>query len=158
MTCKTCQRQIRYRPNKHLEGVGFEFPYRFVADWYDYQEKFVSQLDLAPYSQTPIYQEKARLFEVILYDRKRRIAPECDIAIYNDRFVLSYDEQTIVLPFADVLAVTVLGKNKLDIYRGGDKVYQLKGSKRFNALKYVNLFYHEQNVRKGETETTFLGL
>ncbi len=157
IACKTCGRKIRYLPNKQLEGIGFDFPYRYVADWYDHQQKFVSELDLSPYAEQPIYRETAGLSEVILYDRKRRIAPECEISVYNDRFVLSYGENTLLLPFDEVSAVTVLGKNKLDIYFR-DKVYQLKGSKRFNALKYVNLFYHEQNVRKGETCAEFLGL
>ena len=157
VTCKRCGRQIRYLPNKQLEGIGFDFPYRYVADWYDYQQEFVSNLDVSDYGQNPIYRETAGLSQVILYDRKRGIAPECEIAIYNDRFTLTYGETETVLPFDGVSAVTVLGKNKLDIYFE-DKVYQLKGDKRFNALKYVNLYYHAQSVRKGEKYGEFLGL
>ena len=54
-------------------------------------------------------------------------------------------------------AVTVLGKNKLNIYH--DKhIYQLKGERRFNALKYVNLYYRYRNVSKGDADGKFLGL
>jgi hypothetical protein len=48
--------------------------------------------------------------------------------------------------------VSVLGRNKLNVYYE-DKLYQFKSDKRFNALKYVQLFYH---AKGGEDE--FLGL
>lgn len=156
IACKKCGRQIRYLPNKQLEGVGFEFPYRYVADWYEYQEKFVSQLSLSDCIETPMYRESVGLWEVILFDRKRLIDKKSEIELYGDRFVITTSEETLTLPFAAISAVTVLGKNKLNIYFG-EKVYQIKGDKRFNALKYVNLFYHEHNVRKGE-QYEFLGL
>jgi hypothetical protein len=38
-------------------------------------------------------------------------------------------------------------------------VYQIKPDERFNALRYVNLFYHYNNVKKGESsDGEFLGL
>ena len=60
-------------------------------------------------------------------------------------------------PFDEVTAVSVLGRNKLNIYHN-KKVYQLKSGKRFNALKYVNIYYRYKNVSKGDTDGKFLGL
>ena len=40
----------------------------------------------------------------------------------------------------------------------GLTVYQFKGSKRFNALKYVNIFYKYKNTIKENTNVKFLGL
>ena len=51
----------------------------------------------------------------------------------------------------------VLGRNKANIYIG-DKVYQLKGDKRFNALKYVHIYYRYKNITKGNECEQFLGL
>ena len=60
--------------------------------------------------------------------------------------------------FDEVGTVTVLGKNKINVYIG-DKVYQIKSDERFNALKYVNFFYHYKSIVKGENNgTQFLGL
>ena len=53
--------------------------------------------------------------------------------------------------------ITVLGKNKLNIYHD-QKVYQLKGDKRFNALKYMNIFYRHKNIIGGNENGEFLGL
>ena len=51
----------------------------------------------------------------------------------------------------------MLGKNKLNIYVG-KRVFQLKSDKRFNALKYVNIFYRYQQIKKGDKNGEFLGL
>ncbi len=157
VSCKKCGLQLRYRPDKRLECVKGEFPFAYVADWYDYQNRFVSELSLDPYANTPIYVDTVAVSDVILYQKKRLLAKDCRLAIYADRFTLAFDENEMALPFSEVSAVTVLGKNKLNIYFG-ETVYQFKGSKRFNALKYVNLFYHERSLRKGELHGEFLGL
>ena len=59
--------------------------------------------------------------------------------------------------FDSASAVTVLGKNKLNVYFEG-KIYQLKGSKRFNALKYVHFYHRYDNIVKGDANGKFLGL
>lgn len=158
ITCKTCARQIRYLPSKELEGVGFEFPFRFITEWYDYQTDFVSRLDLSPYLNEPMYRDTARLSEVILYKNKQLIQERVDIALYGDRVTISGVEGgDLLILFEETRAVTVLGRNKLNIYFG-DKVYQLKGGRSFNALKYVNIFYHAKNIREGNENVKFLGL
>ena len=66
-------------------------------------------------------------------------------------------DDELVFPFGEVSAVTVLGKNKLNVYHG-KTVYQIKGDKRFNALKYVNLFYRWKNITGGNENGKFLGI
>ena len=66
-------------------------------------------------------------------------------------------ENEMVFPFSTTPAVTVLGKNKLNIY-SDQKIYQLKGSPRFNALKYVNFYFRHKNIVKGELNGEFLGI
>ena len=53
--------------------------------------------------------------------------------------------------------MVVLGKNKVNIY-DGNEILQLKGSPRFNALKYVNFFHRYKNMKTGEKHGQFLGL
>ena len=79
------------------------------------------------------------------------------IGLYGDRVEFSGLDEDMTLMFDDISAVSVLGRNKLNIYYG-DKVYQLKGNKRFNALKYVNIYYHYVNIKDGKPEELFLGL
>ena len=155
--CKKCDREIRYLPNKTLEGVGFEFPFRFIANWYDAQKDFMNSLDVTAYGSDAIYTDRARISEVLVYDRKVPLCLDAEITLCGDRITARGEGVDFEFPFDETTAVTVLGKNKANIYHGG-KIYQLKGSKRFNALKYVHIYHRYKNITKGEENAEFLGL
>ena len=151
--CKKCDREIRHLPTKELEGIGFDFPHRFVGDWYEWQNAFVSGTDLAALTEVPIYEETVQLSKVHVYKYKELLKETATVRLYGDR--ITVDDQEF--PFETLGAVVVLGKNKLNLYAGND-VLQLKGDKRFNALKYVNFFHKYKNNKSGDTNGTFLGL
>ena len=155
--CKKCGREIRYLPNKTLEGVGFDFPYTHVADWYDAQKDFMNSLDVTAYGSSAIYTDRARISEVLVYDRKVPLCKDAEITLCGDRITARGDGIDLEFPFDETTAVTVLGKNKANIYHGG-RIYQLKGSKRFNALKYVHIYHRYKNIIKGDENEQFLGL
>lgn len=157
ITCKKCERQIKYLPTKELEGVGFEFPHQFVADWYDAQAEFIKSFDVLAYDSEPMYRERGDLYEVIPYENKKLIEENVEIELYGDRLELMLGGEKTVWKFEDATAITVLGKNKLNVYYG-DKIYQIKPGKRFNALKYVHIYHRSKNMVKGETNEQFLGL
>ena len=71
--------------------------------------------------------------------------------------VLEDTDAPLVFPFDETSAVTVLGRNKLNVYFNGH-VYQFKGGKRFNALKYVHIYHRYKNIGKGDADGSFLGL
>lgn len=159
MECKKCGRKIQYLPDKTLQDAdGRDFPFRMLADWYAYQKDFIHRLDLTPYYETPVYEDRANVSEVILYDRKQTLARDAQLKLYGNRIEVESKDFAVCWHFDDTDTVTVLGKNKINVYIGG-KVYQLKSDARFNALKYVNLFYHYKNIVKGDTsDGEFLGL
>ena len=113
----------------------------------------MNKLDYTLYLEKPMYQDTVSLSEVILYKNKKMLNKQAAVSLYGDRMVIGQ----MVIPFEEAGTVTVLGKNKLNIYID-DKVYQIKGDKSFNALKYVNMFYHYKNISKGDTNEQFLGL
>ncbi len=157
ITCKKCGKQARYLPTKEFEGVNGEFPFRFAADWYDYQYNYVNQLNTADFIDTPIYRDQAKVWEVIVFRKKNLLQEQVNLSLYGNRVVLDEGLETeVVLPFEEVYAVVVLGRNKLNIYHN-DRIYQFKGSPRFNALKYVNIYHRNRNLVR-EEESTFLGL
>ena len=93
-------------------------------------------------------------------ERKNKIPlrDEAKFSLYGDRIVADEGtEKEWTIPFLEILAVSVLGRNKLNIYHG-TKVYQVSGSKRFNALKYVNIWYRWKNISEGNENGKFLGL
>ena len=153
ITCTKCGNQIRHLPTKELEGVNCQFPHRFVTDWYHWQNDFVSKLDLSKLTDAPVYEETVRLSQVFASQRKQLLKKIATVRLYGDR--ITVDDR--VFHFDTTGAVVVLGKNKLNIY-DGKEILQLKGSKRFNALKYVNFFHRYKNEKEGSADGQFLGL
>ncbi len=153
--CKKCHKKVEYGADKRLTGVGFDFPFAYVSDWYDYQKEFVCSLDVTQYVTEPLYRDAAGIHQVIVNKRKICLCKNAQLELYGDRVVIGGGEW--VMPFDQVSAMSVLGRNKLNIYYD-DKVYQVKGGKRFNALKYVNLYFRYKNIIKGDIDGKFLGL
>ena len=138
-------------------GVGFDSRFRFVGDWYDYQSKYINSINPTEMPDEPLYEERATLSEVILYDKKKILHKNAALTLYPSRITVTADGTSYDFPFDTTAAVTVLGKNKLDIY-SGTNVYQLTGDEHFCALKYVNIFNRYKNIIKGEENAEFLGL
>lgn len=156
ITCKKCGLTATYEENKTFTGEGF--PFRFVNDWYEYQNKFVNDLDVTACTGQPLYEDKANFSQVFVYKHKKKLLKNAFVSLYGDRIVInegSDDARTFA--FADTDAVTVLGKNKVNIYFGKD-LFQLKSGKRFNALKYVQIYHRYKNITRGNPNAEFLGL
>ena len=156
--CLSCGLEVRYEEDKTLSCADPAFPYRFAADWYAGQEDFVNGLDTREWTDKPLFRDEAALSRVLLYQRKELLRKKAAVALYGDRIVL--DEGTpeeLRLPFEELGTVTVLGKNKLNLYHG-ESIYQLKGDKRFNALKYVHICARSKNSARGDMDDKFLGL
>ena len=151
--CKKCGERIRHLPTKELEGMDRPFPHRFVADWYEAQNAYVNALDLPALTHAPLYTETVRLSRVIPCRRKVLLKKQATLCLYGDRITLD----DVVYPFESLGAITLLGKNKLNVYTE-EGILQIKGSKRFNALKYVNFFHRAENIRTGGQHGEFLGL
>lgn len=151
--CTKCGRRIRHLPTKELEGLDEPFPHRFVADWYSWQNDFINRTDIPSMTEAPLYEETVRLSRVHACKYKELLKKEAKLCLYGDRITLDGRE----LPFRQLGAVVVLGKNKLNLY-DGKEILQLKGGRRFNALKYVNFFHRYKNHMAGENYGKFLGL
>ena len=156
--CLTCHRKVTYGEDKRLTGVGYDFPFEFTTDWYDYQKDFINRFDVTQHTEQPLYEDTANLSEVILNQRKVLLRENASLSLYGDRITIDEGApEEKDLHFSDSTAVTVLGRNKLNVYHSG-MVYQFKGDKRFNALKYVHIYYRHKNITKGDPNDTFLGL
>ena len=92
-------------------------------------------------------------FSVVEPEKKKTVLEDtAALSLYGNR--LQAGQMTLF--FEDIRVITVLGKNKLNIYHK-DALYQIKGNKRFNALKYMNIFYRSKN-QKSPDSSDFLGI
>lgn len=157
ISCKRCEKKIRYLPSKELQGIDTPFPFRYVADWYDYQCGYINSLDLLNMSDEPLYTDEISFGKVIVYKKKEPIYERAAVSLYKDKITVKSGENTLVFPFDELSAVTVLGKNKLNLYHGKE-IYQLSGNLRLCALKYVNIYHRYKNIKGGDNNAEFLGL
>lgn len=157
VTCTKCGLELSYGINKEFTLIQGTCSFKLLSEWYDFQNEFVHTLDLTPYQSTTMYSDVVRFSDVIPYERKIHLSKNATVSLYADRFTVSYNNTVLEIPFSKVSAVTVLGKNKLSIYHQG-KQYQIKGNKRFNALKYMNIYYHYVNQTTKDSQSKFLGL
>lgn len=158
ITCQSCFKTIEYGTDKQLRGDGFEFPFTFVNDWYEYQQDYVNKLDLLERVDAPLFSDSASLYEVVLYKKKHRLRKSVTLDLYGDRVEIdAAGKEPLVIMFSEISTLAVLGRNKANIYTK-DKVYQLKGDKHFNALKYVNFYHRYCNQMSGDTNGKFLGI
>ena len=148
-SCKKCGKSARYLPNQQLEGENW--PFTYVAQWYQHQENYVNQLDTGAYQTEPLYRDTVMLSEVQAYKKKNLLEKSASLSLYGNR--LQAGDKTLF--FDDIRVITVLGKNKLNVYHT-DGIYQIKGDARFNGLKYMNIFCRYKNQQAGEGE--FLGI
>ena len=126
-----------------------------MLDWYNYQQNYINHLNTRELTEEPLIRDRCSLYLVALYSKKQCLAENVELALYGDRIEMTGGfNQTF--HFGEISTITILGKNKLDIYHG-DNVYQIQSDKRFNALKYLNLFHRYKNLSAGTNET-FLGL
>ena len=159
LRCKKCGKKHRYLSNKQLEAIDGETKFRYVANWYDFQEEYIRKLDLMPYFSSPMYSDTADISEVIVYDKKRPMMKNAQITLYADRLEISGEQDKMTLSFDDVKAMACIADHKLNVFYM-DRIYQISGDKSFNALKYCNIYYHEKFVKEehGDGEFQFLGL
>lgn len=156
--CKTCGKTAVYGEDKRITGKGFKFPFEFFGEWYDFQKDYVNGTDVTEYTERPLFVDEATVKKVIIRKNKKTLRKNSEMLLYGDRIVIDEGKKNEwIIPFSELSAVSVLGKNKLNIYYGTE-VFQFSGSKRFNALKYVNIYYRWKNIKEGNINGKFLGL
>ena len=155
--CLKCGQEIEYLPTKQIIGVNCDFPFEFVNGWYEYQSEFVNSLDVMKHLDEPLYTEQIALSEVIPYKRKVKICKKAKLSLFGNKLTINTDGKELGFAFDKTHAITILGKNKLNVYFD-NRIYQIKGNKRFNALKYVHIYHRHKNILRGDSDGKFLGL
>ena len=158
-SCMKCGKEYVYQPDMRIVQSGRKTRFSTVAEWYEYQETYVRGLDLSPYADTPVYSDRAGLYEIIINKKKILRTKNAEVSIFADRMSANSGAVTLKMDFDDIRAMACIAGHKLNIFYQ-DKVYQLKGGKHFNALRYCNIFYHAKFIKESHSdgEFQFLGL
>ncbi len=156
LTCSACQTRARYLPSKEFENHRDNFGFRFVKEWYDFQVDHLNSLSKEELEKQVHYEESVMISRVVASSHKERLTKETPIRLTFDK--IEFPQLDLSFSFDELKAVTVLSRNKLNLYHQKD-IYQIKGVKpNFNALKYVHLFHRYKNLAGGTPDAKFLGL
>ncbi len=153
--CKRCGLTVNYGTDLRLSSDDTDFKYNTVKEWYQAQSDYVNSTDLSKYTENSICGDLIKLYEVIPYKRKILLG-NCAVTLFGDRLIFS-NGVSLELNFNEISAIAVLGRNKLNVYVK-DRIYQIKSHKRFNAVKYMNIYYRHSNIKNGTPDEVFLGI
>ncbi len=155
-SCTKCGLTVSYGEDLTLKAIKGELPFKFVKDWYNYQNDYVNSLDLDTLGDKPLYTDFVKAFKVILYKNKKRFEKRAQLSLFSNGLTLKGRKTYFEFNFDDVSSISVLGRKKINVYYKDD-VYQFKGNERFNALKYMNFYYRYKNVKE-QKDGKFLGI
>ena len=154
VTCKKCKKTAKYGADKTFSG---DFPFKTVLEWYRFQEDYVTKADMTEYGGVPAFTDVAKMSRVIPYVRKVPLFKSAEVSLFSDRISVRSEKGDKILPFDKILSVSVLGRNKLNVYFGED-IYQFKGEKGFNALKYMHFYNVYSQKKEGKQSGFFFGI
>ena len=146
--CNYCGLKVKYNNNLTFTSDNEKFKFNTVSDWYNYQLEYIKNYDFN-HNNIIFNDQEVKLLKMRL--RKRgELLEEGHLKMYSSKIVINDQEFNL----SDIYSMTVLGKHKLNFYID-DKTYQLKGNDNFNALKYVQMYYHINNVNNGQSDDFF---
>lgn len=156
MTCTKCGYSAVYGEDLRFSTGEFET----VKDWYDYQKEFVKNFDYESLGDEPLFTDNVRLMkDEIFHKRKYRVSKRTTVKMYVDRLEIIDDYGSVTISLNDISAMAVCGRNKLEISDNERNNYFLIPTPRFNALKYVQFFYHYKYAQIADADKEeFLGL
>ncbi|MGD9605770.1 MAG: lysophospholipid acyltransferase family protein [Bacilli bacterium] len=146
ITCDHCGLEVVYNENLQLTNNNPMFKFQYLWEWLEYQKDYLLQLDLSE-NRELFRDEKVTLKEVIKNRYKNKLLTGRLIMDYL-HIKVTNGEKTITFPIDDIISMAVMGQNKLNIYLG-KAIFQIKASPRFNALKYMQLYFRIKNEKKG---------
>ncbi len=113
-----------------------------VNDLYKIQESKIRSLSLDDINKLS-FSDKGILFYHKKGMSKKELIGDVVIKLENGTITIG----DISFKFDECHASTIVGKKKINFYIG-DKTYQFKGDTRFCGVKYMNILYHNKNIKE----------
>lgn len=133
--CDNCGLKVKYTEHLTLESDNEQFKFHKLNDWYQYQKSWTYNF-VIPDDDRNIYEDKeVRLF-LSNARQKRKLLSEGPIRLTKDKLIFAEKIEFNVKNIAN--ASPISGKNFNFTIDGNS--YLVKGSDRFNPLKYVFMF------------------
>lgn len=147
-TCQKCMQVYTIDKNHHIDNDLID-----ILSYYNYQIAEIKKLLI---NHQLLLTEKVNLIEVTNRYKKKMLYKNATIELYDDQVKIIKGKNIKLINFEDIISSGVFGKNKCNYFLK-DATFQLAFDKSFNALKYMQIFYHYKHM-KGEVEDDFFGI
>lgn len=131
--CKNCNVSAEYTPNLKISPTVKE--YNRIYEWFEWERNEIVNRVL---SGEKFFDDNIIFRESIKLKRKKKLLGD-RVTIDIENLTISSKKGQMVFPLKDITAITMVGKKKFNFYFS-DKILQVKGNKRFCAIKYVHIF------------------
>ena len=139
--CKNCGTASTYTENLKISPAvsGFDRIY----EWYEWEREEIVNRVL---NGETVGDSDILFRESVKLKKKKKLAGN-RASIDKEKIVISDKRSKAVFLLKDISAITMVGKKKFNFYYR-DKILQVKGNKRFCAIKYVHIFDGLRQIEK----------
>lgn len=143
--CTSCKTEAEYTEDLKISPpVG---GYSRIYEWYEWERQEIARRILGGEKISDgdiLFRESVKL-------QKKIKLPGNTVTLDKDSLMISGGGTETRYPLAEIDAITAVGKKKFNFYYKG-KILQVKGGKRFCAIKYVHAFDGIRAARKEEKQ------
>lgn len=131
--CKSCDTRSTYTKTLSLSPA--VAGYNRIYEWFEWERReIVNRVENGETVSDGgiIFRESVKL------RNKKKLAGD-SVSIDAQKLIISDKTQRTVFPLEEIDSMTMVGKKKFNFYHRG-RILQVKGGKRFCAVKYVHIF------------------
>lgn len=135
--CEKCGYNAEYTEDLKISPTAGEQEFYRIYEWFEWERKEIAER----VGNGEKIQDDGVLFrESIKFKRKKKLlGGTAAISIDKNALTVTGKTGTDVFPLIEITALTMVGKKKFNFYHNG-RILQIKGDKRFCAIKYVHIF------------------
>lgn len=155
--CNKCGLDVVYGENLLLKTIKGKCEFENLKEWDDFQKDLIRIYNLDNFNtEHPIFIENEVLLKQTIRAKRKIVIGSGKLILFKDRLEIEINSNKHIFYINDITSVAIFGKNRIQFYHK-DNIFQILGSVRFNALKYLNMYHHIKNKIEG-TSDEFLGL
>ena len=135
--CKKCGFKAEYTEDLKISPAAGKQKFGRIYEWYEWERAEI--VNRVRDGET-IGDENVLFRESIKFKRKKKLlGGSADISMDENTLTVTGKTGTAVFRLSEITALTMVGKKKFNFYHKG-RILQIKGGKRFCAVKYVHVF------------------
>jgi len=153
-SCSNCLLYVEYTEDLRFKTYNEDFKFETVDDWYVYQEDYIRNLSIDNLGE--VFYDNDVTLKFVIKNKKKNKLLTGRLSINRDYLIVENEKEKREFLLDEIFSMAVMGQNKLNFYIDKD-IYQLKSDESFNALKYMQLYFHIKGIKQGENNE-FLGI